>query len=419
MNPIHRLTARDEHGTVLLLVTWILLIMGSVALFLLYRSGAEWAIMSSFSRRLQLQGIAEARLQECILELNSDKTDSDDKTDDWYFGGRIEEEREGAQVTVIIEDEGSKPNINFINYYANLVQIVPAEVSTDPLIDWMSRNPDPLPNGAKDSYYQSLSPPYKCRSGFISSLEEIKEIKDGDKLYPKLAPEFTVFGKANLNIINVATFTSLLFSHGFDKYWIEKVADDFTNLVGKGERSHFFTKADDFTRLSSVNTLDCDKLRPLFRFDGFCNVNFISLKGLKFVLAEAEMNPDTAKQIIDYREQHPFKSLDDLQNYLISQAQPKNQGILVDYFTVVSTIIRYKIWVTYQQSTYYLDTVWERSPVTNAKTKWQAHPLSWRVLINTEAPDIPSKDDKENDDKDNPESSPGSSPGSSPDNNSK
>ena len=169
-------------------------------------------------------------------------------------------------------------------------------------------------------------------------------------------------------------------------------------------------------RMSSVNTLIRDQLSPLFRFDGFCNVNFISKNGLKFVFAEAGLNQDAAKQAIDYREQHPFKSLDDLKNYLINQAQPKNQSILVDYFTVVSTIIRYKIWVNYQQSTYYVDTVWERSPVTNAKTKWQAHPLSWRFLLNAEAPDIPSKDDKEKDNDNNPENSPGTSPGTSPGN---
>jgi hypothetical protein len=75
----------------------------------------------------------------------------------------------------------------------------------------------------------------------------------------------------------------------------------------------------------------------------------------------------------------------------------------VDYFSVVSTVVRYKIWVKYRDSSYYLDTVWERFPVTNTKTKWQSHPLSWRVLMNSEVPDIPDKDAKEEDeDQNNP-----------------
>ena len=387
---------RRQRGTVLLLVAWILLIMGGVAFFLLYRSGAEWAAVNSFSRRMRLQEIARARLLDCIVALNADKTDSDDKNDDWYFGGRIDEERDGAKITVLIEDEGSKPNINYISYFPNLEVFVPNEISTDPLIDWLDRNEEPLTNGAENSYYQGLTPPYKARNGFLSSLEELHEIKDGDKLYPKLAPEFTVFGKADPNIINGDTFTTLLYSHGFDKGSIEKMAAFFSSVAGKGvEKAHFFINADDFVGRLDVSLLEKEQLKTLFRFDGFCNVNFISLKGLQFLLMETGISKDFAKPIIETRDKQPFKNLDDVKNMIVSQAGNRFQPILGDYYTVVSTVIRYKIWVTYKDSVYYLDTVWERNPVTNAKPKWQSHPLSWRFLLNDEAPVIPEKEEQE------------------------
>jgi type II secretory pathway component PulK len=388
-----------QNGSALLLVAWILLIMGSVSLFLLYRSSAEWASAMSMSRRIRLQEVAADRLRQCITELNVDESDSDDKTDGWFFGGRIDEEwgnQNEFKLTTIIEDEGSKPNINYVYAYQNLEVFLPKEISSAPLQDWIDRNEEPQNDGAENPYYQSLNPPYKSRDGFLSTLEEIKQIKDGDKLYPKLAPYFTVYGKANPNIINWNTFSNLLYSNGLKDYSWEKIMAEFGNLTRSASRTHFFLKADDFSRVGASD-LDQDKMAPLFRFNGFCNLNLISLKGLKFLFAEAELNKDAAKRMIEIRENDPFKNWERARQVLMDQAAPKNQAILEDYFTVTTTVVRYKIWVRYQQSVYYLDTVWERYRVTNAKTKWQCHPLSWRILLNAEAPDIPDKDAKEED----------------------
>lgn len=388
-----------QRGTALLLVTWILLIMGSVSIFLLYRSSAEWAVANSFSRRLKLQEIAVTRLRECLTLFNADESDADNKTDEWYFGGRIEQElgnENEYKLTVIIEDEGSKPNINYIYEYKNLEVFIPKEISTAPLQDWIDRDEEPQTDGAEKSYYLGLNPPYIARDGFLSTLEELKQIKDGDKLYPELVPYFTVFGKANPNIINWNTFSNLLYSHGLkDASW-EKIMTEFGNLTRNGGRSHFFLSSDDFGRLQ-VLELDRDKMRPLFRFDGFCNVNIIGLKSLKFIFAEVQINKDSAKRMIEIRDEKPFKTWEDANRVLLDLAGHNNQNInaLRDYFTIVSTVVRYKIWVQYRESSYYLDTVWERVPVTNAKTKWQSHPLSWRVLMNSETPEIPDKDAEE------------------------
>jgi type II secretory pathway component PulK len=386
-----------QGGTALLLVAWILLIMGSLSIFLLYRSGAEWAVVNSFSRRLKLQEIATDRLRQCITELNADQTDSDDKTDDWYFGGRIEQElgnENEYKLTVIIEDEGSKPNINYIYSYQDLEIFLPKEISAAPLQDWIDRDEEPQPEGAENSYYQSLNPPYHSRDGFLSTLEELKQMKDGDKLYPELAPYFTVFGKANPNIINWSTFSNLLYSHGLNDTTWEKIMTEFGNLTRSASRTHFFLNADDFGRLGASD-LAQDKMAPLFRFDGFCNINFVDGKGLEFLFAEAELTKELAKQIVEIRDKDPFKTWDNANRALKEQGGAKNDRILADYFTIVTTIVRYKIWVRYRESIYYLDTVWERFPVSNAKTKWQSQPLSWRVLMNTEAPAIPDKETKE------------------------
>jgi type II secretory pathway component PulK len=390
-----------EQGAALLLVTWIISVMGVVALFLLYRSGAEWAAVNSLSRRMSFQETAEDVLHDWIIQLNADKTGYDDETVEWYNNGRIDEERNGYDVTVIIEDEGSKPNLNYVKNYHNVAEVfLPKDVSIAPLQDWLDSDDSAMEDGAENSYYQSLNPPYKCRSGFLSSLEELKEIKNGNKLYKKLAPEFTIIGKVNPNTIIRNTFDELMYSHGFDKFWVNTVDMEFNEYL----KNNRFNSIDDFTKLPSVSVLKRDQLRPLFRFDGFCNVNFSSEKALQYIFKDIGLETDKAKNaaqniIISQKKRTPFTNqlqLNGQINVILQQFQINNVHP-EDYFTFITTVVRYKIWIKYGESTYFLNTVWERFPVTNKKTKWQSHSLSWLVLMNRESPDIPIKPETETD----------------------
>ncbi len=363
--------------------------MGVVALFLLYRSGAEWAAVISLSRRISFQETAEEVLHDCLIQFNSDKTDYDNETDEWYNSGRIDEERNGYKITVVIEDEGSKPNLNYIRNYNNLDIFVSSEL-IPPLQDWIDSDDSAMMNnGAESSYYQSLNPPYQARNGFLSSLEELKEIKDGDSLYKKLAPEFTVFGKANPNMLIRYTFDELLSSHGFDKFWISTVDMEFNEYL----KNNHFNNIDDFLRLPSVSVLRRDQLRPLFRFDGFCNINICSEKGLLFIFKDIGLEEDKAKSAVELiinnrKRKQPITNVQQL-NTQVNVLVNRPNFMPEDYFNYKTTIVRYKIWINYGESSYFLNTVWERVPVTNKKAKWWSHPLSWQVLKNREAPDIP------------------------------
>ena len=282
-------TRGREQGSTILMVTWLLSLMGIIALFLLYRSSVEWAAVNSLSRRWGFEETANAVLHECMLSLNTDKTDYDDKSDEWYHNGRLNEDQDRYKITVIIEDEGSKPNINYIRKYENLSPLLSSDLPYGPLKDWIDSDDIPEKDtGAESSYYQGLNPPYKARNGFISSLEELKEIKNGAKLYEALAPEFTVYGKANPNVIGADTFKELIYSNGFDQFFVEKASEEFKN-----NNRHFDT-INDFLQLKSVSPLTIDRLRPLFRFDGACNLNLISEKGLKFITQEAGYNEEVA-----------------------------------------------------------------------------------------------------------------------------
>ncbi len=46
-------------------------------------------------------------------------------------------------------------------------------VLVDSLLDWRSPGPTPRPNGAKDEYYNSQDPPYRCKGAPFSTIEEL------------------------------------------------------------------------------------------------------------------------------------------------------------------------------------------------------------------------------------------------------
>jgi general secretion pathway protein K len=96
-----------------------------------------------------------------------------------------------GKISVTITDMERKFDINLVaNRTAPQLDILqkalaeagvtdPAEAGTiiDPILDWVSTASDAHINGAKDEYYNSLSPPYYCKGGPIDDLSELLLIK--------------------------------------------------------------------------------------------------------------------------------------------------------------------------------------------------------------------------------------------------
>jgi DNA uptake protein ComE-like DNA-binding protein len=45
------------------------------------------------------------------------------------------------------------------------------------ILDWIDPDDDPRPNGAENDYYESLTPPYRCKNGPLDTLEELLLVK--------------------------------------------------------------------------------------------------------------------------------------------------------------------------------------------------------------------------------------------------
>jgi type II secretory pathway component PulK len=54
---------------------------------------------------------------------------------------------------------------------------VDIDMLADSLLDWRESGSAPRPKGAKNEYYQALDPPYRCKSGKFSSVEELLMVR--------------------------------------------------------------------------------------------------------------------------------------------------------------------------------------------------------------------------------------------------
>ncbi|HBF38163.1 MAG TPA: hypothetical protein DDW50_12685, partial [Firmicutes bacterium] len=343
------------------------------------------------------------------------------------IGGRADLEKDGYQVTIMIEDEGSKPNLNTLSdkglgLLSQLIEskniqptVTPAadnsgtptetptvgnpspsdtqQISLDPLLDWRDRNTEPRPEGAKLDYYQGLNPPYKPRDGFLASLEEMKQMKNGAQIYDLLAPEVTVFGKINPNTISGEAFSNFLNSTGeYQQGWLDTVADQFETY----RRDH--TRFDTIEMLKNVQgIITIEQFKPFLQISGACNVNMASDIGLTVLLKEANYSDSAIQGVLNLRKAGPIKQVAEV-NGLLGYSGVKGQVHPDDYLTTVSTIIHYRIWVRSGKGTgcYYLDTVWQRE-AGGLKKDWQITQISFRELWNQAAPEIPKLEEpKEN-----------------------
>jgi len=371
-----------ERGSVLILVAWVFAIIGIVAAFLLQRSEMEWAAVANLERNIQARQLAEEILQECLALLREDDTDNDNMADAWFDNdGFSQYERDGYQVTVKIEDESSKPNLNWLNL--NELQYLKIDgEQLEPLLDWIDRDDELRSEGAEIEFYQALTPAYKPRNGFLPTMREILAVKDGPDIYPRITPHCTVFGKYNLNILTELELENLLSSAGFEKSWVERMVNDVKSFRGEkseNEFSHF----DELRQLGAVSLEKFDELRPLLTLRGIININFISEAGLKMILKKTGYDTDLSKTIIHRRREEAFSDISEVQHFFNNKENPLK---VEKYFTTVSTIIRYQIWLSKGRHKYYLEMIQER---VFGDDEWRLYPLSRCFLLNQEVPELP------------------------------
>ncbi|HYH04116.1 MAG TPA: hypothetical protein VEC37_13515 [Bacillota bacterium] len=373
-----------EKGSTLILTTWILMIIAVGAGFLLYRAELEWAVTLTLEQNRQVQELAGEVLAEHLSVLTVDDNEFDSPQDGWFNNtGLFETERKGYKITVAIEDEGSKPKLNLLSE-KGLTRLLDSELSPDPVLDWIDSDNEVRPEGAEAAYYQGLNPAYLPRDGFTASPRELLQLKDGAQYFENLASTVTVYGKYNPNTLNPEKFGALLLAYGFEKFRVERVINDFRQYREK----YRFNTLDDLLKLPSVSIATRDKLKRILEFSGSCNLNFCSETGIKAILSEAGVSTELAAELVQHAQAQPFTNVAEIKSHFKANSRFKVE----DYFTTVSTIFRYRIWLVKNGRNYYFETIQERLPGAN-KSKWRVQTLAWLELSGEAIPPVPAVTD--------------------------
>ena len=93
----------------------------------------------------------------------------------------------GSSYRFGVIDEGGKINLNALlkldssgQIAHNMLMLLPnmTEEIANAILDWIDdKTIEARPGGAKDEYYSTLSPPYRCKNGKLDSLEELLLVK--------------------------------------------------------------------------------------------------------------------------------------------------------------------------------------------------------------------------------------------------
>ncbi|HEY6008837.1 MAG TPA: type II secretion system minor pseudopilin GspK [Geobacteraceae bacterium] len=186
--------------------------------------------------------------------------------DSWAKPLKMEDERGG--LTVIIEEESAKLNLNtvagdngtflppFSDVFLRLLkkQGISSDVA-DALADWIDTNDEPHPGGAETSYYSSLRPPYKVKNGFLDTVEELCLVKGvtRDVLANKLQPYVTVYSDSGLAAavtkinINTVPRQLLLALH-------EDMTDSLAKEIEDYRKQTPFQNIGDLSKVSGMRT---------------------------------------------------------------------------------------------------------------------------------------------------------------------
>ncbi|OGP94503.1 MAG: hypothetical protein A2157_16205 [Deltaproteobacteria bacterium RBG_16_47_11] len=182
----------------LIMVLWVMAILSVVVMEFCFGMRTEIQMTRHYKEEFNLYAMAQGGIQRAVTELiykydpkiqqlrkplEEEEVPAEKK--EWVTDGRpylLPFDQGSCEVRVM--SEGGKVNINIVSestlrrIIGNLgLEIEAVGIIADSIMDW--RDPDDFyrMNGAENDYYQSLKEPYKCKNGYLDTIEELLLIR--------------------------------------------------------------------------------------------------------------------------------------------------------------------------------------------------------------------------------------------------
>lgn len=260
---------KSQRGVALILTLLITAILVTLIVEFNYSTQVDLRIAGNFRNDLQAHYLAKSGINIAIsyLKYDLENTDTDTLDEDWAKPYPPIPVGDGF-VKVITEDENAKININKVvtdqgkvneqirDILHRLLEMIEVDVGIlDAIIDWIDPDDEPLPEGAENSYYGSLDPPYACKNGSLDTLSELLMIKGiTDEVYGRISKYLTIYSNGMININTAGKDVLMCLDEGMAETTAQEIINYRTEkpFDGKEELKDVMNNDEVYGRMSPI-----------------------------------------------------------------------------------------------------------------------------------------------------------------------
>ena len=273
---------RDRRGIAIVIVLWVVLVLSLLISGFAFTMHVETQVASFARKQLKAEmlarsGIEVARMQ-LILDLKSPIEGGFDSLNQAWATNEdlyVDHPLGDGTFNVKVTDEESKIPINTATdlqlrrlFILLGVDPVDVDVIVDSILDWREAGDLTRLNGAKNDYYESLSPPYHCKNAPMDRVEELLLVRgvtpelfhglpatEDQEASPPLSDLFTTASTGRINV-NTASATVLRAFLNLDDVQVQAVLsrrDGSDGIPGTEDDEPFRTPEEFFAVLGNLD----------------------------------------------------------------------------------------------------------------------------------------------------------------------
>jgi general secretion pathway protein K len=319
-------SAVDSRASILIIALWSLCLLSTFAVILGFQVRQELALANRLDERDRLRFLAEAGIRKGITELiKAEPKPFDTLNDGWgnnsvvfkdinlsegevnVFYNSINKKSGLPEVCFGFVDEERKININKVDakvlerFFKIIFSYddVQAQELAACIIDWRDRDSElTLAFGsAEDSYYNSLSAPYRAKNSEVEVLDELPLIKGiDDKVFEKIKDYVTIYGDGKVNI-NTASEVVLL-ALGLDENTVAKIIlfrQGEDGIEGTTDDNIFASNAEIFPKLSQIYQFSVPEIEQLLKV----SEQYLTVRSGNFMIKAAARSKGKSSVVVN------------------------------------------------------------------------------------------------------------------------